>query len=335
MASYEEQVRQKLAAQYARKEKKRIANLATQAQGLQTAKQSAVTTQQQNNAATQQPQKTPYLDIASNYEAQARANLANQEQAMANQLAASKQGTNASYNSAAAGNYINYMKQQNALPEQLARQGINGGASESAMTRIGNNYAMYQGNTTAQRIAALAQLQSAYDTNLANMRNTAEENIMNNRMALQQSQTQYDDTLAQRAAEEARYREEVERAERQRTEDIAREDKLRQEGYDREDFLWNRNNAREDALLAYERQQAEQQNAQAEAWRQAEWQKAQIDQQVEQFAAGLLQYTDVKQLQKLRDQVIAVNPNWTSDPLLYGYVMAFNNRIGVIKASKK
>lgn len=191
---------------------------------------------------------TPYLDIAKAYEDKARQNLANQEAIMQKQLAASKAQTAANYDSAAAGNYVNYMKQQNAIGEQLARQGIRGGASESALARIGNNYALNQGNTNAQRYAAYGALQNTYDTNLANMRQATEENIANNNMALQQSQVQYEDTLAQRAAEEARYREEVERAIRERQEDIAREDKIRSDTWAREDLLAKQANEREDAL---------------------------------------------------------------------------------------
>ena len=47
---------------------------------------------------------TPYTDIAKAYEAQARANFANQQETLANQLAASKNSTNADYDAAASGN---------------------------------------------------------------------------------------------------------------------------------------------------------------------------------------------------------------------------------------
>ena len=151
---------------------------------------------------------TPYLDIAAAYEQQARQQLAQQEAAMAQQLAQSQNASNRDYGSAAAGNYINYMKQRNALPEQLAAQGIRGGASETAMVNMGNNYALTRGNTEASRIAALGQLQSTYDTNVANLRQQTAENIANNNLAMQQAQAQYEDTLAQRAVEEARYQQE-------------------------------------------------------------------------------------------------------------------------------
>lgn len=149
---------------------------------------------------------TPYLDIAKAYEQQARQNLANQEAQLATQLAASKNASNRQYESAANANYINYMRQRNALPEQLAAQHINGGASETANVNMMNNYALNRGNTEASRIAALGQLQSTYDTNIANMRQQAMDNILNNNLALRQAQVQYNDTLAQRKEEQKRYK---------------------------------------------------------------------------------------------------------------------------------
>ena len=247
---------------------------------------------------------TPYLNIAQSYEDRARANLAAQEAVLAKQLAASQKSTNVGYDSAAAGNYVNYMRQQNALPEQLARQGVRGGASESAMTRIGNNYALNQGNTNAARASALGQLQTAYDTNIMNMRQNAEDNILNNNLALQQSLLQYDDTLAQRAAEEARYIAEVERAARERAEDIARDD----------------------ARYATE-----------QGWKQKEWTRYSQEKKVEEYAAGLTRYTGSKgiaNLQKLRKN-IKKDKNWASNPYKYGRVQAINARIGTIKAEMK
>ena len=163
---------------------------------------------------------TPYLDIAKAYEAKARENLAAQEAQLAQQLAASKNASNRQYEGAANANYLNYMRQRNALPEQLAAQGIRGGASETANVNMMNNYALTRGNTEASRIAALAQLQSTYDTNVANMRQQAEDNILNNDLALRQAQIGYDDTLAQREEERRRYEDE----QRRYAEESAKED---------------------------------------------------------------------------------------------------------------
>lgn len=254
---------------------------------------------------------TPYLDLAKAYEQKARELAAQQQEAMAKQLATSKQGTKSSYDSNASQNYINYMRQKNALPEQLRAMGVNGGASETAQTRMMNNYAMNQGANEASRASAIAQLQNSYDTNLANIMQALEENIMNNNLALSQSQIQYDDTLAQRAAEEARYREEVERAARERKEDIARDEKWKQAEFD------------------FTKQQYKDSQKQAAK----EWQKLLRDQKLEQYAAGTEKYVTMADIKKINAAIekIKKDKNWAKNPTKYGKVMALRARIGWIK----
>lgn len=135
---------------------------------------------------------TTYTDIAAAYEANARKSLESQLAALAQQLATSKNATTRNYDSAAAQNYINYMRQQRALPEQLLAQGIRGGASESALTRVGNNYAMNQGSNEASRNSAIAQLQGSHDTSAANLRQTIEDAIMANQLEMRGKQAQFD-----------------------------------------------------------------------------------------------------------------------------------------------
>ena len=165
-----------------------------------------------------------YMNAYKEYAAKQNANLANQQAAvnqqyanqqesLANQLATSKSGTNKNYDSNAAQNYVNYAKQQNALPEQLRAQGINGGASESALARVSNNYALNQSSNEAARAAAIAQLQNTYDTNLATMKqNQAAElaqlqqandaDLAQQYLTAQQNQISYNDTLNQRKLEQ-------------------------------------------------------------------------------------------------------------------------------------
>lgn len=168
--------------------------------------------------------KTMYIDAYKDYAKMQNKNLANQisavnkqyanqQTSLANQLVTSKSGTNQNYDSNAAQAYINYAKQQNALPEQLRAQGINGGASESAMARIGNNYALNQSSNEAARAAAIAQLQNTYDTNLATMQQNQAAEIAQLRQAnaadlaqqyltARQNQMTYNDTLNQRRLEQ-------------------------------------------------------------------------------------------------------------------------------------
>ena len=146
--------------------------------------------------------KSPYAEIASAYANRMKSNLATQERQLAKQLKSSKEGTAANFDNNAAQAYVNYAKQQNALPEQLAQQGVRGGASESAMVRMQNQYAQNQAANNASRSAAMAQLQNTYDTNLANMRNETQEAILQNNLAMAQQQAQYTDTRRQRDLEQ-------------------------------------------------------------------------------------------------------------------------------------
>lgn len=143
-----------------------------------------------------------YINAADAYAKQLRAQQAAQQQAMAQQLATSKAGVAADYDSSAAQAYLNYAKQQNALPEQLRAQGINGGASESALVRLGNQYALNQASNNASRNAAMGQLQTTYDTNLANMQNELNRTIADNAYQAQQQQIEFNENLRQRALEQ-------------------------------------------------------------------------------------------------------------------------------------
>ena len=143
-----------------------------------------------------------YINAADAYAKQLRAQSAQQQQAMQKQLATSKAGVASNYDSSAAQLYLNYARQQNALPEQLQAQGINGGASESALVRLGNQYALNQSNNNASRNAAMGQLQTAYDTNIANMQNELNQTIAENAYQAQQQQIQFNENLRQKALEQ-------------------------------------------------------------------------------------------------------------------------------------
>ena len=151
---------------------------------------------------TSKNSKNPYGQIAQAYANQYRQQTANQQAAMLNQLNQSKNSTNQSYESNAAQAYINYAKQKNSMNEQLAQRGINGGASESVLARMNNNYAQNVANNNASRSAALSELQKAYDTNVANMNNEMEMAIASNNAKMAQAQAQYQDTLNQRALQQ-------------------------------------------------------------------------------------------------------------------------------------
>lgn len=89
------------------------------------------------------------------------------QQALADQQTAAK---NASYDRAQNANYINYMLAQKALPEQMARLGLSGGASESSLMRQNTNYANTRFNTEAGRQNDINAINQTMNTNLENFR---------------------------------------------------------------------------------------------------------------------------------------------------------------------
>lgn len=70
--------------------------------------------------------------------------------------------SNAQYDNTARQNYVNYMRAQRNLPEQLNALGIRGGASESSLIRMGANYGTNVANNEMARAQALDSIQQQY-----------------------------------------------------------------------------------------------------------------------------------------------------------------------------
>lgn len=64
--------------------------------------------------------------------------------------------------------YISRMMSEKNLPIQLSAQGINGGASESAVASLLNNYGNSRNNIETAKNNSLSQLEQAYNSNMAN-----------------------------------------------------------------------------------------------------------------------------------------------------------------------
>lgn len=75
---------------------------------------------------------------------------------------------NADYDKQQNENYINYMMAQRALPEQLARLGLSGGASETSQLRANMNYANQRGATNLNRNAEIAGINTNLQNAIAN-----------------------------------------------------------------------------------------------------------------------------------------------------------------------
>lgn len=78
-------------------------------------------------------------------------------------LAQNNATTNANYDSSARQAYVDYMRKQKALPSQLQNLGVNGGATESALLNLYNNYGSSHAANEQQRNAELAANQQNRD----------------------------------------------------------------------------------------------------------------------------------------------------------------------------
>lgn len=111
--------------------------------------------------------KTPYMDMYNEYAKQQQGiRDAYRAQITADQNAAIK-ASNAEYNNSARQNYVNYMRAQKRLPSELNALGINGGASESSLLRLGTNYGSNVASNEAARNSALAGIRQQYMDKLA------------------------------------------------------------------------------------------------------------------------------------------------------------------------
>lgn len=90
--------------------------------------------------------------------------------------------------------YVNKMMNERSLEQQLNAQGLRGGATESAVASLLNNYGNSRNDINTAYSSNLAQLENAYLNNLA---------------IAQQS---YNDAVAKAASDNANYRLELERA---------------------------------------------------------------------------------------------------------------------------
>ena len=88
--------------------------------------------------------------------------------------------------------YISKMMSEKNLPNQLSIQGLNGGATESAMASLMNNYGNARNNIATAQQNSLSQLEQAYNSNMANAlqkyndaRNSAADNNFAYRMQLE------------------------------------------------------------------------------------------------------------------------------------------------------
>lgn len=125
-------------------------------------------------------------------------------QAIENARQNSQDTTNRQYNDAARNYYSQYMQNQKALPERLSNLGVTGGATESAMLKLMNQYSgnLYQNQSA--RANALNNINMQYDQQIANNSKTIAQQLAETYLRL--AQQARDEVLAeQEAARQAAY----------------------------------------------------------------------------------------------------------------------------------
>lgn len=124
-------------------------------------------------AAPQQSSGPSYVDLLAQWQAEQQA-----ARDAAYRAAAMQQKKNYSYaqgqlndatNKALQEAYINKMLTLKNMPQQLTAQGLNGGASETTLGSMNNNYANARNSLENERQAQLSSLLNAYQNNMAQL----------------------------------------------------------------------------------------------------------------------------------------------------------------------
>ena len=147
-----------------------------------------------------------YMDAFAKYQTDRTNQLNAYRQQLDNTLAQNNATTNANYDSSARQAYVDYMRKQKALPSQLQTLGVNGGATESALLNLYNNYGSSHAANEQQRNADLTANQqsredaynTAYLDYLGDL-NTQRQTAINNQI------NQYNNEITQFSASIAHY----------------------------------------------------------------------------------------------------------------------------------
>lgn len=131
-----------------------------------------------------------YMKAYSDYEARKNEDLTRKTEELDQRLQENNATTNSNYDNSARQAYVDYMRRQRALPSQLQALGVRGGATESGLLNLYNNYGVAHAANEQQRNADLTKNQQERDdtydafydtwkTDLDNQYQTALNNQMN------------------------------------------------------------------------------------------------------------------------------------------------------------
>lgn len=143
-------------------------------------------------------QTVPYLteqQIRNNY-AKALTDYTNVRNAEADRARAK---VNSNFDNTQRQNYVQYMQNQRELPEQLARMGVTGGASETSALRARTNYENNFNNTERSRGTEIGNINNALADQLNTYRMTADQNMNDEIAQNRQLRANYEKQLQQEA----------------------------------------------------------------------------------------------------------------------------------------
>lgn len=143
-------------------------------------------------------QTVPYLteqQIRNKY-AQAYNDYSNQRNTEADRA---RTQVNNQYDTAQRQNYVNYMLNRKDLPEQMARMGVSGGASETSALRAQTNYENNYNNTERSRGTEIGNINNTLADTLNTYRMTADQNMNDEIASNRQLRANYEKQLQQEA----------------------------------------------------------------------------------------------------------------------------------------
>ena len=157
--------------------------------------------------------KGGYMDAYAQYETDRKAQLTNTQQQLDKTLQQNNATTNANYNNSARQAYVDYMRKQRALPSQLQALGVSGGATESGLLNLYNNYGVEHAANEQQRAAELGNNQnsrddaynSAYQAYLADLNEQKQKAIANQINEYNNEITRFSSSVAQYPTTQAGY----------------------------------------------------------------------------------------------------------------------------------
>ena len=154
-----------------------------------------------------------YIKAYNQYEADRKAQLDATQKQLDKTLAQNNATTNANYDNNARQAYVDYMRKQRALPSQLQALGVRGGATESGLLNLYNNYGVEHAANEQQRAAELGSnrnsrddaYQSAYQAYLADLNEQKQKAIANQINEYNNEITRFSSSVAQYPTTQAGY----------------------------------------------------------------------------------------------------------------------------------